>query len=314
MSYKLGFNTHGKGRVRLVKVTRGKDGIHNVEQLSVQILLEGDTMDEVFLTGNNAKCVPTDTCKNTVYCVASNNNFKSIEEFGILLCKHFLNEYPSVVNKISVEIVKDVWERISNADSKGRLAPHKHAFRRFGPCKPFAHVQGTKRQGSNLVIDVQSGFKNMDILKTTQSGFEKFHTCKYTSLQPVTDRLLGTSVDAKWSYNRAVVAKGGVNFNAISNAITNGMIDTFVGPSDVGVFSASVQQTLYDMATATLRTAPSIDSIRLEMPNIHNIPFQLETYGLKNKDSTGAPNIFFPIDEPHGMIKAELHRTPPSRL
>lgn len=39
------------------------------------------------------------------------------------------------------------------------------------------------------------------------------------------------------------------------------------------------------------------------MPNIHNIPFPLENYGLKNKDATGSPTIFYPIDEPHGMIK-----------
>jgi hypothetical protein len=39
------------------------------------------------------------------------------------------------------------------------------------------------------------------------------------------------------------------------------------------------------------------------MPNIHNLPFPLEKYGLKNADHTGNPNIFYPIDEPHGMIK-----------
>ncbi len=205
-------------RVRLVKVTRGKDGVHNVEQLSVQILLEGDNMGEVFLTGDNATVVPTDTCKNTVYCVASKHEFKSIEEFGILLCKHFLNEYPSIVNKICVEITKDQWERISTPNSAGRTAPHKHTFRRFGPCKPFTHVQGVKRQGSNLLIDVQSGFKNMDILKTTQSGFVKFHKCKFTSLPEVADRLLGTSVDAEWSYNRSRISRGGVDFNAVIDA------------------------------------------------------------------------------------------------
>lgn len=39
------------------------------------------------------------------------------------------------------------------------------------------------------------------------------------------------------------------------------------------------------------------------MPNIHNLPFNLETYGFRNKDHTGNPFIFYPIDEPHGMIK-----------
>ena len=39
------------------------------------------------------------------------------------------------------------------------------------------------------------------------------------------------------------------------------------------------------------------------MPNIHNLPFPLERYGMKNADHTGNPTIFYPIDEPHGMIK-----------
>jgi urate oxidase len=51
----------------VVKVIRGANGVHNVMQLSVQILLEGDTMGEVYETGDNAKVVATDTCKNTVY-------------------------------------------------------------------------------------------------------------------------------------------------------------------------------------------------------------------------------------------------------
>ena len=38
---KLGFNCHGKGRVRVVKVRRNADGTQDVIQLSVQLLLEG---------------------------------------------------------------------------------------------------------------------------------------------------------------------------------------------------------------------------------------------------------------------------------
>ena len=80
-------------------------------------------------------------------------------------------------------------------------------------------------------------------------------------------------------------------------------MQAFAGPSDKGVYSASVQQTLYDMGKAVIEKEPLLDQIVLEMPNIHNIPFPLENYGLKNKDHSGSPTIFFPIDEPHGMIK-----------
>jgi hypothetical protein len=45
------------------------------------------------------------------------------------------------------------------------------------------------------------------------------------------------------------------------------------------------------------------------MPNIHNLTFNLENYGLKNQDKYGKPHIFYPIDEPHGMIKVCLSTT-----
>lgn len=85
------------------------------------------------------------------------------------------------------------------------------------------------------------------------------------------------------------------------------MIQTFTGPADKGVYSPSVQETLYLMAAAAIKAAGAVEEVTLYMPNIHNLPFPLETYGLKNKDHTGYPTIFYPIDEPHGMIKVRTH-------
>lgn len=310
----LGFNTHGKGRVRLVKIERGRDGTDEVIQFSVQLLLEGDNMADVFMKGDNANCVPTDTCKNTVYCVANKNNFKSPEEFGIQLCKHFLAEYPKVVNKISVQIFQDNWVRIQTPNSAGNLAPHKHTFRRYGPCRRYAHVQGSKRPGSSLSIQVQGGFQNMDILKTTQSGFEGFHKCRYTSLPEDTGRLLGTSVDCEWAYSPTWVASGRVNYAKVFSSLQDTLVNTFAGPADKGVYSPSVQETLYKMASDALAKESAIEHVTLQMPNIHNLAFPLERYGYSNKDHTGKPTIFYPIDEPHGMIKATLSRTPAAKL
>jgi len=300
----LGFNAHGKGRVRLVKVTRGKDGFHEVQQLNVQILLEGDHMDNVFLTGDNATVVATDTCKNTVYCLAKMHSFASIEEFGLIVCKHFLSEYPHIVNKISVQIIMDRWERIQDASTK---KPHKHAFLRKGPNRPFAHVQGEKRPAqASIKYAMQSGFRDLEIMKTTQSAFVGFHRDRFTSLPEVSDRLLGTSITAEWSFNEGHISSGSIDFNAVSKAVEDSLVQAFAGPPDVGVFSASVQQTLFDMGKNALSHVSSIDKITLEMPNIHNIPFNLEPYGFAKE--TSPPTIFFPIDEPHGMIKAVVAR------
>jgi urate oxidase len=313
-SVSLGFNSHGKGRVRLVKVIRKKCGGHDVVQLNVEIALQGDNMEQVYLTGDNSTVVATDTCKNTVYCLAKMHDFASIEDFGIILVKHFLTEYPTIVNQVDITIVKDQWQRLTVPSSKGSPAPHKHAFKRVGPQKFFTKVQGTKRPFTQLAVSVSSGFSELEILKTTQSGFVKFHRNRFTSLPDVADRLLGTSATVTWDYAPVAIGGGSFDFNATSATIESALINTFAGPSDVGVYSASVQQTLYDMGKAALLKAPAISRIVLEMPNIHNIPFPLETYGLTNKDHTGNPTIFFPIDEPHGQIRAEIVRKPKSRL
>eukprot|EP00605_Chrysophyceae_sp_TOSAG23-4_P002862 GSChrysophyteH1.ASY1.ANO1.3152.1 assembled CDS len=310
---KLGFNCHGKGRVRMVKVVRKPNGFEEVMQITVQILLEGDIMGDVFRTGDNGPVVATDTCKNTVYCLGKMHDFTSIEEFGVIICKHFLNQYPEMVNRISVEIIKDRWERISNKDSKGYIKPHKHVFRRFGPNRPFVHVQGEKRYRSNdpIKITMQGGFSGLEIMKTTQSGFTGFYRDRFTSLPEVKDRLVGTSVKATWEYSQGTItnpAFTGNDYLNVHKAIEEACVDEFAGPADTGVYSNSVQQTLFDMGKAALlRANGAIDNITLDMPNIHNLAFDLTKYGFA-KDKPGvSPTIFYPIDEPHGMIRATVH-------
>ena len=308
---RIGFNCHGKGRVRMVKVVRKPNGYEEVMQVSVQLLLEGEIMGDVYKTGDNAPVVATDTCKNTVYCLGKQHDFTSIEEFGIIICKHFLNEYPEMVNRISVEIIKDRWERIINKDSTGRLIPHKHAFRRFGPNRPYVHVQGEKRYRSNdpIKISMQGGFSGMEIMKTTQSGFTGFYRDKYTSLPEVKDRLVGSSVKAEWVYSADKIKNfTGRDYLNVHKIIEEACVDEFAGPADTGIYSNSVQQTLYDMGKAAiLRNGTAIEQITLDMPNVHNIPFDLTKYGFPADKPGVSPTIFFPIDEPHGMIKATIH-------
>ena len=57
------------------------------------------------------------------------------------------------------------------------------------------------------------------------------------------------------------------------------------------------------MGKDVLNSLSIIESINLNMPNIHNVPFQFEKFGLVNKDLTGKPFIFIPMDEPHGIVQ-----------
>jgi urate oxidase len=306
----LGYNAHGKGRVRVVKVTRHANGMEDVLQLNVKLLLEGEIMADGFKSGDNSTVVATDTCKNTVYCLAKMHDFQSIEEFGLIICKHFLSEYPDFVNKISVEIVQDRWERITSPDSRGNMALHKHAFLRKGPNRPYVHAQGSRNPNDRTVaLTLQAGVTGLEIMKTTQSGFSGFHRDRFTSLPEVGDRLVGTSVSAEWSYNaKAIDNVQNIDFKQIHAKIEEQFVNTFAGPSDTGIFSNSVQQTMYEMGEASLKTVQYIDDITMEMPNIHNIAFDLTRYGFDPDPPGVSPTIFFPIDEPHGIIRATIER------
>src|SRR5436189_274115 len=87
-------------------------------------------------TGDNSKVVPTDTQKNTVFAFAR-EPIGEIEDFGIRLARHFVNEFASVY-RARVSIQECAWERIS-AEGK----PHDHAFVRAGSEQRLASVTCT---------------------------------------------------------------------------------------------------------------------------------------------------------------------------
>src|SRR5262245_58442118 len=90
----LGDNQYGKAEVRLVRVNRD-DARHELTDLNVSVALGGDFAD-VHRTGDNANVLPTDTQKNTVYAFAKEAPLGEIEEFGLRLARHFVDNNPSV--------------------------------------------------------------------------------------------------------------------------------------------------------------------------------------------------------------------------
>lgn len=135
----LGENAHGKGRVRMLKVLRARDGTQTVLSYTCQILVEGEDMSAAFLHGDNSIVVPTDTIRNTVYVLAKENEFSSPEAFALILTRHFLATYPTQVCRVHATVVAEDWQRVQVPDSHGnKNVPHKHVFRRIGPTKRVA--------------------------------------------------------------------------------------------------------------------------------------------------------------------------------
>ncbi|XP_057978897.1 uricase-2 [Malania oleifera] len=290
---------HGKQRVRVGRVWRNPDGRHFFVEWSVGISLFSDCV-AAYTRDDNSDIVATDTMKNTVYVKAKECSEQlSVEEFAIELAKHFTSFYQQVTAAI-IKIVEKPWERVV---IDGQL--HDHGFK-LGSEKHTTEVM-VKKSGA---LWVTSGIEGLALLKTTKSGFEGFIRDNYTILPETQERMLATEVTASWRYafeSLSNIPQNPLYFSEQYSNMKKVLVDTFFGAPKEGVYSPSVQSTLYQMAKAVLSRCPHVSSIQLKMPNLHFLPVNLSSKDnptiVKFKD-----DVYLPTDEPHGSIEASLSR------
>jgi urate oxidase len=280
MAIRLAENSYGKSRVRLVHVTRREDR-HDLKDLTVGIQLEGD-FEAAHTAGDNRKILATDTMKNTVYVMAKKGAPQEIEEFALRLVTHFLERNPQV-SKAQVEIVERLWAHIAKPGGF-----HPSAFLAGGE-KRTAVVTGTRQR-----VSIEAGISDLALLKTSGSAFEDFLHDEYTTLKDALDRILSTSVRARWLYETR-----DVSFGNCWQGVWQTLVETFAAHQ-----SRSVQHTLYAMGEAVLKRFPAIAEIRITLPNQHCLPVDLSPFQMENNNE-----IFVPVDEPHGLIEAVIKRS-----
>jgi urate oxidase len=278
----LAENRYGKSRVRLMKVTRGLKG-NEMREWTVQVLLTGD-FDTAHYEGDNSKILPTDTMKNTVYSVARRSSATAMEDFAKELVEFLLGRNPQV-SSVSVAVEGTMWKRLT-VDGK----PHPTSFMR-GSGELQTTTVSCGRDGK---VSIQSGFTNLVVMKTADSGFEGYIKDDLTTLKETSDRLFCTAVTAEWRYSVDTLA-----FDAMRGALREAMIKTFANHK-----SKSVQETLYEMGKSGLERVAEADQIDLTMPNKHCLLVDLSRFGLDNPNE-----IFVPTDEPAGHIEACVRRT-----
>ncbi len=278
---RLGEHRYGKSRVRLSRITR-VSGRHEFNEWTVHILLYGN-FESSYTEADNRTVLPTDTMKNTVYCVARSSKAATIEVFAMELGDYFLSNNPQV-SKVSVKVEEKPWQRMM-IDG----APDATTFRMAGPELQTVHAERAR----NGTWRITSGIDGLTILKTTKSAFTGYIVDKLTTLKPATDRILGTQATITWDY-----AAAAPDFADARARILAALEKVFATHN-----SMSVQHTLYDMGKAALDAAPEIARIHLSMPNLHHLLADLSPFGLDNPN-----HIFVPIDEPHGTIEATIER------
>lgn len=284
MGIVLGPHQYGKAETRLVRIYR--DGpSHQIRDLNVSTSLRGD-FAAAHLHGDQAQVLPTDTQKNTAYAFAMDRGVGEIEAYALALARHFAEDVQPV-QAARVDVDEYLWERISVSGT-----PHPHAFVRSGQevRTAAAVVEGRAERQRVFVL---SGLRDLVVLKSTGSEFAGFLRDRYTTLAETHDRVLATSLTARWRY-----AEPDADWAGIYASVRQTLVEQFAT-----VHSLALQQSLWEMGKAALAAHPVIAEIRLSAPNKHHFLVDLTPFGLENPGAT-----FHADDRPYGLIQCAVQR------
>lgn len=270
---RLSDNTWGKSSVRVSKIHRGEE-TDDFSDLTVQILLRGD-VEAAYREGDNAAVLPTDTMRNTVYGLAQEHLTGDLEAFAGLLVDHFLAK--DGIDGAAVEIEARRWERAGSHGFVGGSAERRVA----------------RLEADADTRSVSAGIEGLVVLKTTGSAFSGFPRDQYTVLPEADDRLLSTTISARWLY-----AEMPADTTSAWETARQTILDRFFAD-----WSASVQHQGWLMAEAVLTAVPEMTEIEFRLPNQHHLGFGLDRFGVEDQGV-----VFHPVSEPYGDIRFKVTR------
>jgi urate oxidase len=276
---RLGANSYGKARVRLVRVLRSPEG-DRLRDLTVRIALEGD-FEAAHTMGDNSLVVATDTMKNTAYALALEHLTGSVEEYGKVLAGRFL-DFPQV-ERATITIAEARWTPLG-VDG----VPSDHAFMRAGDLTRTAVIAATA-----AAVSVEAGVEDLTLMKTRRSAFAGFARDGYTTLAETDDRIMATKVSCDWRYGSP-----SIDFEAAFEGVMGSLLRVFAEH-----VSPSVQASIWLMGKAVLEAHPEVEQIHFVLPNLHHWPVDLAPFGLRNEGE-----VFVASSEPHGVIEATIVR------
>ena len=276
----LGPNRYGKAENRVVRIYRDTPR-HEIRDLNVSTSLRGDFAD-AHVTGDQSHVLPTDTQKNTAFAYAKEYGVASPEDYAIALARRLLDA-TTAASGARVEVEEYPWDRIT-VGGEG----HDHAFLRRGG--------GIRTTVADVTADgtaVESGVKDLTVLKSTGSEFKGFLRDDYTTLADADDRVLATSLTSTWRY-----VPGEHDWNALHDDILRRLLEAFAT-----TYSRALQETLYAMGASVLEARPEVVEIDFVAPNKHHHLVDLTPFGVENDGE-----VFIAADRPYGLIEATVTR------
>jgi urate oxidase len=280
MAIIMGDNQYGKAENRIVRIYRDTPR-HEIRDLNVSTALRGP-FEPAHLIGDQSNVLPTDTQKNTAYAFAKKHGVGAIEDYALTLARHFVHDVAPVVGA-RIEVEEYAWDR---AVIDG--VEHDHTWTRRGPEIRTAAI--TVDATGEYVI---GGIKDLVILKSTGSEFAGFLRDEYTTLGETHDRVMATSLVAKWRFGATPA-----DWDAAYATVKAIVIREFAT-----LQSLALQQTLWTIGSRILEQVPELVEVRLSAPNKHHFVVDLEPFGLDNPGE-----VFFAADRPYGLIQANVQR------
>lgn len=287
MAIVLGDHQYGKAENRVVRIVRDSPR-HEIRDVNVSSCLRG-RFDDAHLTGDQATVLPTDTQKQTIYAYAKTVGLTSLERYAYALATHFVDDVEPV-DQARLELEEFAWDRVSVEGSE-----HDFTWVRNGQEVRLVSVttEGTPDARRTWIT---GGLKDLTILKSSGSEFHGFLEDEYTVLEPTSDRIMATSLEARWRFGSVDVAT--FDFDAAYAAIKTALVETFASHH-----SLALQQTLVEMGKAALEAVPELVEVRLIAPNKHHFAYDLARFGIEN-----ANEVFHADDRPYGLIQASVTR------
>ena len=284
MAIHLGANQYGKAESRVVRIYRDTPR-HQIRDLNVSSALRGQ-FEAAHTTGDQSDVLPTDTQKNTAFAFAKEKGVGAIEDYALTLGAHFLDASPAAEGA-RIEVEEYAWDRIQ-VDGQD----HDHSFVRTGGGvrTTVVNVEG---RGDERKAYVVSGVQDLTLLKSTGSEFHGFLKDKYTTLPETNDRILATSLVARWRYDHTEV-----DWDKSYDEVKGLLLEQFAK-----IHSLALQQTLYGMGEAVLQQHPEVAEIKFSAPNKHHFLVDLSPFEVENPGE-----VFIAADRPYGLIECTVTR------
>jgi urate oxidase len=264
----LGANQYGKAENRVVRIVRDTPR-HEIHDLNVSTSLRGAFQD-AHVTGDQAQVLPTDTQKNTAFAYAKLHGISSIEDYALALGARLLEATPAAT-QAQVRVEEYGWDRLG-----------QHSFKRRG-----GEVRTCVVTVGHDATHVLSGLQDLVLLNSTGSEFKGFLKDEFTTLAETDDRILATSLVARWRHT------GTDHTSRDWNASYDEVRDC-------------LQETLHLMGNAVLNGNQDVAEIRFSAPNRHH--FLVDFSGFDVEGLTNDGEVFIAADRPYGLIEAQVSR------